>query len=285
MKQRNRREAEELIPFFGKLILVGIVFLIVVFNFPFYVVGAGERAVEFSKISGVKMESYKEGWHFKIPLIETVHKFSVRVVKGTMSASAASKDLQIVQTEIALNYHLQPDTVPRLYQEVGKDYEGRIIAPAIQEAVKAVTARFTAEELITQRPEVSRQIQAILEERLSGFYIVVDKMSIVNFDFSESFNAAIEAKQEAEQLALKAQRDLERVKLEAQQQLAVKEAEAAALRMQKEAITPNLIELRRVEMQREWVQKWNGVMPHYMLTMDGGNTPNILMNLPTTGGE
>lgn len=259
-----------------------VILLLIVAILPIYVVGVGHRAVEFNKISGLKEEVYEEGLHWKIPIIESVHKFDVRTVKGEMTASAASKDLQIVKTEIALNYKLQEDSVWRLYQEVGKDFESRIIAPAIQEAVKAVTAEYTAEELITKRPEVGMKIQDILTERLGDFYITVQKMSIVNFDFSDEFNKAIEAKQEAEQLALKAEQDLRRVEFEAAQELAIKQAEAEGLRLQKDQITKELIELRRVEMQLKWVEQWNGVMPTFMMS---GNSPDMLLNMPMPGTE
>ena len=126
------------------------------------------------------------------------------------------------------------EDLPRLRQ----DYEARIIKPAIQEAVKAATARFTAEELITRRPEVRDAISKGLEERLVRFGIHAQAMSITDFAFSKSFNEAIEEKVTATQQVLKAERDLQRVRLEAQQQIEQARAQAEALRIQKENVTP-----------------------------------------------
>ena len=152
----------------------------------------------------------------------------------------------------------------KIYRELRQDYEVRIIKPAIQEAVKAATARFTAEELITRRPEVRDAISKNLEERLVRFGIHSQAMSITDFAFSKSFNEAIEAKVTATQQVLKAERDLQRVRREAQQQIEQARAQAEALRIQKENVTPALIELRRIEAQFRAIDKWNGVMPNYV---------------------
>jgi regulator of protease activity HflC (stomatin/prohibitin superfamily) len=140
-------------------------------------------------------------------------------------------------------------------------YKERIIDPAVQECVKAVTARFTAAELITQREKVRVEIQEMLKQRLQTYGIVVDDFSIVNFKFSDQFTQAIEAKQTAEQLALKAQRDLERVKVEAEQKITQAKAEAEALRLQKQNVTPELIKLRQIEATMKAIEKWDGHLP------------------------
>ncbi|CAM3473083.1 Prohibitin family protein [Hydrogenibacillus schlegelii] len=139
----------------------------------------------------------------------------------------------------------------------------------MQEVFKAITARYTAEELITLRQKVSEETKALLAERLRPYGIVVDGYNIVNFDFSDEFNKAVEEKLTAEQKALKAQRDLERVKVEAQQKIEQAKAEAEALRIQREQITPELLRLREIEVQRMAVEKWDGKLPN----VTGGAVP------------
>jgi regulator of protease activity HflC (stomatin/prohibitin superfamily) len=189
--------------------------------------------------------------------------------KDEVPASASSKDLQVVTSSIALNYHLDPLAVNKIWQEVGKDYNNRIIAPSIQEAVKATTAKFTAEELIIKREEVKEQIKENLYNRLSENHIIVDELNITSFDFSEAFNEAIEAKVTAEQLKLKAERDLERIKIEADQKVAEAVGKATAIRIEAQALSanPKIVELR-------WIEKWNGETPEYW----GGATPFMGIN-------
>ncbi len=229
---------------------------------PFVIVGPGERGV-VTRFGAVQETIKGEGLNLRVPIMEKVILVDVKIRKHESKASAASKDLQTVNTEITLNYQVNPVMVNKLWQEIGPDFESRIIDPAIQETVKAVMARFTAEELIQRRTEVKTQVQEMLDARLKTNYLLVDAVSITDFDFSGEFNAAIEAKQQAEQLALKAQRDLVRIRTEAEQKVAQAQAQAEALRLQKEQVTPQLIELRKIEAQMAAIEKWNGVLPQY----------------------
>jgi regulator of protease activity HflC (stomatin/prohibitin superfamily) len=238
----------------GVLVLLGFVILFAT-GFPITVVQAGHRGVPH-RFGRVFDWTVGEGIHW-VGFFTRVTHFEVRTRKIEVEADSASKDLQSVQTTIALNYHADIANVNKLYQEIGVQYNDRIIQPAIQESVKAATAQFTAEELITKRPEVKALIRKELEDRLHNRYIIVDEFSIVDFSFSKEFDEAIEAKQTAEQQALKAERDLDRIKLEAQQSIERSKAEAEALRLQKQQITPDLIQLR-------WIEKWNGELPQYM---------------------
>ena len=164
----------------------------------------------------------EEGLHFVVPFQDTVVNMEVRTLKFVKSTSSASKDLQTVSTEVTVNYRASPNSVNRLYQEVGPDYENRIIQPAIEEVVKQVTANYNAEELITKRPLVKSDIEGEITKRLNEFNIITDVVSITDFQFSSLFAQAIESKVEAEQKALKALNDLKRIQIEAQQ----REAEA-----------------------------------------------------------
>lgn len=236
---------------------------------PWVIVPAGHRGVvlQLGAVSGIM----GEGFHFRLPVIQKVIAFNVQVQKAETDAAAASKDLQTISSKIALNYHVDPATVSRVFQNIGEAYEKKVIDPAVQEAVKAITARYTAEELITKRQQVALEIQDLLTGRLRKSDIVVDAFSIVNFEFSNEFNKAIESKQTAEQMALKAQRDLQRIKIEAEQKIAAAKAEAEALRIQKAEVTPELVRLREIEVQKQAVEKWDGKMPQ----VTGGATPFI----------
>lgn len=234
--------------------LVLILFLLILVFNSFQVVGAGERGVVFSKFGGIQQGVRGEGLQFKIPFIHQIIPLDVRIQKAETDSSASSKDLQTVDSRIALNYHIAPESAAQIYQEVGVLYKERMIDPSVQEAVKAVTAQFTAEELITRRAEVSIMIKEMLTKRLVNRHIVVDEFNIVDFNFSPVFNDAIEAKQKAEQEALKAQRDLDRIKIEAEQKVTAAQAEAESQRLQRETITDTILQLRAIE-------KWDGVLP------------------------
>lgn len=255
----------------GKWLFIGVAGLVAINVLaPFAIVPAGHRGVmtTFGKVSDTV---YDEGLHLRIPLAQTMHTIDVRIQKGEGQGDAASKDLQAVQTAVALNYHLDPAQVAVTFREIGLDVGTKLIVPAVQEAVKAATAQFSAEELITKRPEVRDRIRSLLQERLSKHGVVVDEFSIVNFQFSRSFTEAVEAKTTAEQQKLKAERDLQRIRVEAEQKIASAKAEAEALSLQKSQVTPELVRLREIENQRKAIEKWDGHLP----SVTGGSIPLI----------
>lgn len=222
--------------------------------FSFTSVDAGHRGVQ-TRFGKVQEEVLPEGLHF-VGFFTGVHEMSVQTEKMQLDADAASKDLQSVKATIALNYHLDPGFVKETYQQLTEGYAERVISPAIEESVKAVTAKFTADEMIAKREQVKQGIVSELRERLGPRHIAVEDVLIVNFSFSDQFNKAIESKQSAEQEAQKAQRDLERIKTEAQQKIEQAKAEAESLRIQKQEISPEMLQLR-------WIEKWDGKVPAY----------------------
>jgi prohibitin 2 len=254
---------------------LGIIVVIIVIGLlmlhPWVQVGAGERGVVLN-FGAVQDYVLGEGLHFRIPVMQRVALMDVKVQKSLTSAAASSSDLQEVSSEVALNYHIIPDKANIVYQTIGIHFKERIIDPAVQEMVKAVTARYTAEELITKRPAVSEAMRATLSERLKDYNINVNAFSIVGFSFSKIFMEAIESKQTAEQLALKARRDLERIKIEAEQKVTAATAEAESLRLQRANISMDLIELRKVEANLKAIDKWNGILPQ---VTGGGPVPLI----------
>ncbi len=241
-------------------VIIGILIVILLFFRPFVQIGAGERGVVLN-FGAVQETVLDEGLHFRVPIMQTIVPVDVKVQKSESEAAAASSDLQDVSSKVALNYHIIPDKANVVYQTIGLAFKERIIDPAVQEVVKAVTAKYTAEELITKRPAVSDAMKTALTERLLLNNIAVDAFSIVGFSFSKVFMEAIEAKQTAEQLALKARRDLERIKIEADQKITAAKAEAEALRLQRANISTDLIELRKIEANLKAIEKWNGILP------------------------
>lgn len=242
------------------LIIWGAIVIIVLMLKPWVQIGAGERGVVLN-FGAVQDKVLEEGLHFRIPIMQEVVIVDVKIHKVLTDAASASSDLQDVAMSLALNYHVMPEKANIVYQTIGSEFQSRIIDPAIQEVVKAVSARYSAEELITKRPEVSAEMQEALKNRLLEYHIVVDAFSTVSFSFSQLFTEAIEAKQTAEQNALKAKRDLERIKVEAEQKITTATAEAEALRLQKMNISTDLIELRRIEATLKAIEKWDGVLP------------------------
>jgi regulator of protease activity HflC (stomatin/prohibitin superfamily) len=238
-----------------------------VFSSSIGMITAGHRGVVLS-FGGVTGRILGEGFYVIVPLTQSVEIMSVRVEAYEAVAASASRDLQEVSSKVTLNYWLDPAEVGRVFQTLGRDYEDRIIKPAIQEAVKASTAQFDAEKLITERPKVKELIEVQLVERLKTHGIRFDAVSLTDFSFSPDFTKAIEAKVTASQLALKATRDLERIKIEAQQKIESAKAEAEALRLQKEQVTTGLLELRRIENERLALEKWDGRLP----TVVSGNS-------------
>ncbi len=236
------------------------------------IVGAGQRGVllRFGAVTG---EIKEEGLYFKIPFAEQVVLMSTQIQKYSAPASSSSKDLQVVVTEVSLNYQLNASNVGETYRNMRQEYESRIIQPFIQEAVKSTTANFEAEQLITQRPRVKAELQDLITIRLAPLGIGVIELSITDFRFTQVFQDSIEAKVRAVQQALEAENALRRVEFEAQQAIVKATAEAKGLELQKVQITAQLLELRQIEVQRTAVEKWNGVMPSVVTS--GGPVPML----------
>jgi len=216
-------------------------------------------------------QTMNNGFHFKWPW-QTVEEVDTQLLKLEQDASAVSRDLQAVETTIALNYQVSPAKAVEIVTLVGASYlESEIIIPALQESVKAVTAKYTAEELIAQRAKVSLEMADTLEAKTERYGVSVQGFNVINFNFSAEFNAAIEAKQvaaqelirvetEQKQLAVKAQAQAEAAKAEAEAILTKAKAQAEANRLISESLTPDLIEAQKIE-------KWNGQLP----TVEGGS--------------
>lgn len=217
-------------------------------------IGTGDIAVmtRFGRVTGQELNS---GFHMKNPL-DSANVYDVKVQKEQSSVGAASKDLQDVSATVVVNYHLNSGSVFDIHKNVGIDYHNILIDPATQETFKSATAQFNATQLIDDRPQVKQDVTDSLSARLNKYGIVIDSVSITNFDFSKEFNASIEAKQVAQQQAEQAQFNLQKANLDAE-----------ANQVQTTALTPAIL-------QQQAISKWDGKLPN---TLAGGAT---VFNIP-----
>jgi regulator of protease activity HflC (stomatin/prohibitin superfamily) len=229
--------------------------LITIIFFPFVVVEAGQRGV-LMKFGEVQDQILEEGLHLIIPIINTVEKLSVRVQKQEISAEASSKDLQEVYTDVALNWHIVPKEVNLIFQQIGdeKQVVDRIINPVIEEVLKAVMAKYTAEEIITKRGEVKAGVDELLTTQLTDYHVMVDGISLVHVHFSQRFSDAVEAKQIAEQDAKRADFIALKAIKEAEAKVNLARGEAEAQRLIRETLTPEIL-------QKQTIEKWDGQLP------------------------
>ncbi len=258
---------------FYRIIACIIVLFVLSKWLPWYTVSPGEIAL-ITRL-GKLQENYATEWlNFKIPLIDKVIRINIQTQKVEATANAASKDLQNISATIAVNGNVQATAAKELYRNLwdASLVAEKIINPSIQESVKAATAKYTAEELITKRTAVSQDIRLLLIEKLGKRWIQVSDVNIVNFQFSADFDAAIEKKVKAEQEALAEKNKLESVKFQAQQKIEQAKAEAESIRIQAEAIKSQW-GLEYVNLK--WIEKWDGKLPQTSL----GEGNGVLLNL------
>lgn len=271
------------------LIITGVVvFLVLVLGFSMAtVVPAGHSGVVVT-LGSVSETVLDEGMHFKLPFVQQVVLMNNKIQKTEVESNSVSRDLQTVSSGVAINYHITKDASADIYQNIGEQYADTVLQPAIQEAVKAVTAQYTAEELITKRSAVGDEIGETLSGKVSDYGILIDKFNIVNFDFSAEFNAAIEQKQVAEQNKLRAETEKEQQIIEAeaaaQQKIIAADAEAEATLKKAEAeaeanekinasLSDNVLRYQQIE-------KWNGQYPNVV-----SSDSSILVDVPTGGAS
>jgi len=253
-------------------VIVGIFILITIFC-SFTVVSAGHTGVKVN-LGKVSDTVLNEGLHFKMPFITSIVQVDNRVTKTEVETNAASKDLQSISTKVAVNYRVNRNSSASIYKNVGNDFNYVIVNPAIQECVKSVAARYNAEQLITNRNVVSVEMEKEISQKINPYGLNIEVLNIVNFDFSEEFNKAIEAKQTAQQQALKAEQDLERIKVEAQQMVEKAKAESEAYQLKNQQITDKIVMM-------QFVDKWDGKLPS---VTSGGSALFDVNSLINTNG-
>lgn len=262
-----------------------IVLLLIVGASSVTVVPAGTSGVvvTMGKVSDRALDS---GLNFKIPFVQTVVMVNNKIQKCEVESNSVSKDLQTVSSAVAVNFHITSDSAPSIYKTIGEQYQDTVLQPAIQEAVKSISAQYTAEELITKRTAVGDEIGSALTEKVSEYGIIIDKFNIVNFEFSAEFNAAIEQKQVAEQNYLKAKTEKEQQIMEAESDAKKKvieaeaEAEAKLKRADAEAEANEKINasLNGNILTYQQIQKWDGKYPSVV-----SSDSSILIDIPQNG--
>lgn len=246
---------------------IGILFILLVFFSTFFTIDAGTVGV-ITRFGAVNRTAHP-GIGIKFPFIEGVSQMDTRTQKDQVDAQASSQDLQTVKSTIAVNYHLEGDKAVDVYQNIGLDYQDKVISPAIQNIFKSTTAQFTAEQLITQRETVRIKAENSLRDQLAQYHVQVDNFNIVNFDFSPEFDAAIEAKQVANQQVETAKQQLAKAKVDADTAVAQAQGQANAQKALKDtgALSPEYLQYLAVN-------KWDGHLPN----VTGSGVPFI--NIP-----
>lgn len=265
------------------ILLVLLIAAAVVIGSAMTIVPAGHTGVVVT-LGKVSDQVLNEGLHFKLPFAQQVVVMNNKIQKTEINSNSVSRDLQTVSSDVAINYHVTQSASAQIYKTIGEQYADTVLQPAIQEAVKAVTAQYTAEELITKRSAVGDEISETLSKKVSEYGIVIDKFNIVNFDFSEEFNAAIEQKQVAEQNKLRAETEKEQqiieAEAEAEKKVIAAQAEADAIRQKAEAeaeANRKLNEsLSQNVLQYQQIEKWDGQYPNVV-----SSDSSILVGVPS----
>ena len=273
----------------GKIItsvIVAIIILIVAVSGT-AIVPAGHTGVVVT-LGKVSEGTLSEGFHVKAPFVQDVVNVSNQIKVYEIDAPAVSRDLQTVSSTIAVNYRIQSAKSAEIYRKIGSDYQAVVLTPAVQESVKSVTARYTAEELITERSSVGEQIKDLLSSKVEEYGVQIEKFNIVNFDFSAEFNAAIEQKQVAEQNLLKTKTEQEQAKVIAQTEAEKKviaakaEAEAILAQAKAQADANELLNnsLTGLVLENKMLEKWDGQLPKV-----NGSDSSLLLNLDDAIGS
>lgn len=238
------------------IIGIGVFILFILLLLSFKTIKSGEVGlkVRFGKIVD---SSLKEGLNLKLPLIEKIVKVNIKVQKAELDTESSSKDLQTIKTKLAVNYRVDTDMAVSLYKTVGNSYEETILIPAIQESIKSAMSQYTAEQTITKRNEVSDKCLEEIQDKVKKYGIVVEDFNIIDLDFSDAYNQAIEEKQVAEQKVLTAQQELERTKIEKEKKI----VEAQGTKEANEILNSTLTD---ENLTKQFIDKWNGQLPTAM---------------------
>jgi regulator of protease activity HflC (stomatin/prohibitin superfamily) len=261
-------------------LIIGIAMLVFVLLFAtgsIALVSAGYRGVVL-QFGAVENRVLDEGLHFLTPFVESYRNMEVRTQKYEVACESASKDLLDVRTTVAVNFHIDPANVNTIYQTLSENYEERVIAPQVQEVVKSVTARYDAQGLIQSRELVKQDIDTLLTSRMLNRSILVETISITNFEFPQSFNDAITNKQTQVQRALEAENKVKEVQAQAQQAVAQAEGQAKAIQIIND-------QLRNSPDYIKWLatNKWNGVLPQFF-SGNGNAMPFVQIPMNTSTG-
>ena len=286
------------------LVRLGVVAVIaiVIINFCTVQVPTGYTGIvtTFGKVEEYTLEA---GFHFKSPF-QKIILMDNREQKTAFRTEAFSSDIQQVDIDGSINYAINKPTAMTLFKEVGTDYFNKLVYPRMLENTKAVFSKYTAENLVSAREQLSVQIRANLSVEMERYGITVISISIENIDFTDAFTDAVEAKQVAAQRKLQAEIEQEQKTMEAQQaaqrqtieaeakakvlridadaaaySTRVKaEAEAEANRKIAESLTPEFIQFTQI-------QQWTGELPEYVSGSAAEALPVLSLNGNQAGGN
>lgn len=249
-----------------KLSVFFVVLLVVAIGLfmSFTAVPTGYRGVvtNFGKVVGIR----DEGVSMKAPWYD-VTMIKVRETKNNYKFDVSSKDIQTISIDISNVYSLNKTSVNKIYQDYGADIVRTLMEPTLAEVVNQTVSEYTIEEFISKRDEISDKIQERFITRVKDEGVIVKSISLVNHDFSDNFDKAIEEKKVAEQKALTAKNKLETVKYEAQANIEEAKGTAKAQALKNKTLTTEII-------QEQFIKKWDGKLPSYM----GGNG-DVITNL------
>ncbi|CAN1209834.1 prohibitin family protein [Tumidithrix helvetica PCC 7403] len=249
--------------------VVALIFLLASAG-PLVVVGAGYRGV-IMNFGQVQDEILNEGLHWRVPIMTEIRQISVRVQKTDILSQVGSKDLQEVKLDVAVNWHVDPAKVNKVYQSIGDEVQvvNRILNPAVGEIIKAAAAKKNAEEILTKRPELKAEIDANLDDRLKVYGIILDGVSLLDVQFTREFADAIEQKQVAEQEAQRAVYIAQKAEREAEAEVNRAKGRAEAQSLIQSTLTPEVLKNKALE-------AWDGKFP---LIYDGSPLPFINVDL------
>lgn len=249
--------------------LLGLVGLLVIVPSLIGSVPTGNIGIKTS-FGKVLDDSLKEGIHLKAPW-EKIINMDGRLQKyeNEIALESSTKDMQVVTNiMIAVNYQVLLDEASNLYRNIGTEYQTTVLEPAIHETIKSTISQYNASELVTMRSEIAIVMTDLLNEKMREYGILISSITINNFDFSAEYNASIERKAVAEQNALAAEQELQTTKAEAEKKLIEAEATKKANEMLQSSLSDQLI-------KKEFIEKWNGVLPNAMTdsiySIMGGN--------------
>lgn len=255
-------------------ILLAIVLIIVIANFPIIVIHAGERGVVFNNVSGIENRILGEGTHFRTPFVESVIIMPIRTqateLKEEGSNSAGTQDSQQVDIDIVVNWHLNPAKVNRIYQQTGDidALSNNVLINNIRDSIKAGVSKYVALDVQKNRDTVAATALLTLQGKMEKYSVIVDNLSITNINFSAQFNQAIENAQSANQDAIAAENQVKTARAKAEAAVAQAQGQADSQKLVQQTLTPEILE-------KLYLEKWNGILPTYV----GGGLPTTFLNI------
>lgn len=244
----------------GKILLLSITLVILFLAFCFRTVDAGQAGV-VTRFGAVNRE-VSSGVTLKLPFpIERLHKFNVKTAKEEVKTQAATKDTQVINSQIAVNYHIERGQASKVYAQLGDKYLETVVMPRVQTIFKNQTPAYTGPELPANRSRIEAATLIAIQKEFDPQGIKIEQFSIVDFGFSQAISAAIESKQVAQQEAEKAVYNKQKAEQDAQAEIERAKGQAESQRLLNATASDKTVELKRLEVQQAAIAKWNGVMP------------------------